>query len=118
METEAKFLNAAKRVLDWAEKNIDAGTVAHLRAARRQALEEGRRRPLHVRPTWLLPVGGLATAGIVLTVAGLLWFMAPNTPAPLQASMDDLELFTARDNPEFFADLDFFIWLDDNPDAS
>ena len=34
MEKEEKFLNAAKRVLDDAEKNLDAGTVARLRAAR------------------------------------------------------------------------------------
>ena len=45
METEDKFLNAAKRALDEAEKNLDAGTVARLRAARREAIEQGLRRP-------------------------------------------------------------------------
>jgi hypothetical protein len=115
MDTEEKFPSAAKRVLDEAEKNLDAGTIARLRAARRQALEEGLRRPS--RPAWLLPVGGLATAGVVLAVAGLLWFSAPNTTL-MQASMGDLELLTAQESPDFFADLDFYDWLEHDTDAS
>ena len=116
MDTEEKFLNAAKRALDDAEKNLDAGTVARLRAARREAIEQGLRHPSHMRPGWLLPLGGFATAGVVLAVAGLLWFSAPN-PNLLQANVSDIELLTAHENPEFFADLDFYDWLEDNNDA-
>ena len=116
METEDKFLDAAKRALDDAEKNLDAGTVARLRAARREAIEQGLRHPSHMRPGWLLPLGGFATAGVVLAVAGLLWFSAPN-PNLLQANVSDIELLTAHENPEFFADLDFYDWLEDNNDA-
>ena len=116
METEDKFLNAAKRALDDAEKNLDAGTVARLRGARRAAIEQGLRRPSRLRPGWLLPVGGFATAAIVFAVAGLLWFSAPN-PNLLQANVSDIELLTAHENPEFFADLDFYDWLEDNNDA-
>ena len=79
MDTEEKFLNAAKRALDDAEKNLDAGTVARLRGARRAAIEQGLRRPSRLRPGWLLPVGGFATAAIMFAVAGLLWFSAPNS---------------------------------------
>ena len=116
METEDKFLNAAKRALDEAEKNLDAGTVTRLRAARRAAIEQGLQRPLRMRPGWLLPVGGFATAAIVFAVAGLLWFSAPN-PNLLQANVSDIELLTAHENPEFFADLDFYDWLDNDSDA-
>ena len=116
METEDKFLNAAKRALDDAEKNLDAGTVARLRAARREAIEQGLRRPSRMRPGWLLPVGGFATAAIVFAVAGLLWFSAPN-PNLLQANVSDIELLTAPENPEFFADLDFYDWLDNDSNA-
>ena len=113
METEEKFLKAAKRALDDAEKNLDAGTVTRLRAARREAIEQGLRHPSHMRPGWLLPLGGFATAAIVFAVAGLLWFSAPN-PNLLQANVSDIELLTAHENPEFFADLDFYDWLDNN----
>lgn len=112
MDTDDKFLKDAKRALDEAEKNLDTGALARLRASRRQAIEEGLRSPLRARPGWLLPVGGFATAGIVLAVAGLLWFAAPDYQPIQQANVDDLELLTARENPEFFADLEFYDWLD------
>jgi len=117
MDTEDKFLNAAKRALDDAEKNLDAGTVARLRAARREAIEQGLRRPSHMRPGWLLPAGGFATATIVFAVAGLLWFSAPN-PILLQVNVSDIELLTAHENPEFFADLDFLDWLEHNDNGT
>ncbi len=116
METEDKFLNAAKRALDGAEKNLDAGTIARLRAARRAAIKQGLRQPSRRHPGWLLPVGGFATAAIVFVVAGLLWFSAPNSNL-LQANVSDIELLTAHENPEFFADLDFYDWLDNDSDA-
>ena len=112
METEEKFLKHAKRALDATEKSLDAGTLARLHTSRRQAIEAGLRRPWHARPGWLLPVGGFATAGIVLAVAGLFWFAAPDDKPFQQTSVDDLELLTARDNPEFFADLEFYDWLE------
>jgi len=118
METEDKFLNAAKRALDTAEKNLAPGTVARLRAARRQALEGNARRSL--RPAWLLPAGALATAAVVATVAALLWFSAPSGPSGnnlLQANVDDLGLLTAPESPDFFADLEFYDWLDKDADA-
>ncbi|MHB8622166.1 MAG: hypothetical protein ACYC9J_12220 [Sulfuricaulis sp.] len=110
METDANLINAARRLLDQAERDLDAGAVARLRAARQQAIEQGLRRSARARPAWLLP--GLATAIGALTVGGWLWLSAPQTnPAPV--SMDDLELLSAQENPEFFSDLDFYDWLDD-----
>lgn len=116
MASEDKFLQDAKRTLDTAEKNLDAGTVARLRAARREALEEGLHNPARARPGWLLPVGGFATAGIALAVAGLLWFSAPNGN-PMQASMSDMELLTAQENPDFFTELEFYEWLEGGENA-
>ena len=114
METEDKFLNAVKHALDTAEKNLSAATGARLRAARRQALEEGARRNL--RLAWLFPAGALAAAAAVVTIAALLWFSTPSTNL-LQANVDDLGLLTAPESPDFFADLEFYVWLDKNDDA-
>ncbi len=116
MDREDKFLQDAKRALDAAEKNLDAGTVARLRAARRTAIEQGLHKPARARPGWLLPVGGFATAGIVLAVAGLLWFSAPNGNL-MQANMGDMELLTAHENPDFFTELEFYEWLEGNENA-
>jgi hypothetical protein len=116
MEQEEKFLQDAKRALDAAEKNLAAGTVARLRAARRTAIEQGLQKPARTRPGWLLPVGGFATAGIALTVAGLLWFSAPNGN-PMQAGVGDIELLTAHENPDFFTELEFYEWLESSDNA-
>ncbi len=116
MDTEEKFLNAAKRALDAAEQNLDAGTLARLRRARRTAIETGLHKPEKARPGWLLPVGGFATAGIALAVAGLLWFSAPNGQL-LQAGVGDMELLTGKESPDFFAELEFYEWLEHQANA-
>lgn len=116
MKTEEKFLQDAKRVLDEAEKNLGPGTVARLRAARRTAIEQGLRKPARLRPGWLLPVGGFATAGIALAVAGLLWFSTPNGHL-MPAGMSDLDLLTAQENPDFFTELEFYEWLESKENA-
>jgi hypothetical protein len=116
MANEDKFLQDAKRALDAAEQNLDAGTVARLRAARRQALEQGLRQPARAHPRWLLPLGGFATAGIALAVAGLLWFSAPNGNF-MQAGVGDIELLTAQENPDFFTELEFYEWLEGSENA-
>ena len=116
METEDKFLKRAKGALDEAEKNLDAGTVARLRAARRAAIEEGLQSPAKIRSGWLLPVGGFATAGIALAVAGLLWFSAPNGQL-LQAGVGDMDLLTGKESPDFFAELEFYEWLEHQANA-
>src|SRR3989344_8408108 len=104
MKTEEKFLQDAKRTLDATGQNLDLGTLARLRAARRAAIEQGMHKPARARPGWLLPAGGFATAGIALAVAGLLWFSAPNGNL-MQASISDIELLTAHENPDFFTEI-------------
>ncbi|MCR4301292.1 MAG: DUF3619 family protein [Sulfuricaulis sp.] len=116
MASEEKFLQHAKRALDAAEKNIDAGTVARLRAARRQAIEQGLQKTARERPGWLLPVGGFVTAGIALAVAGLLWFSAPNGNL-MQAGVGDMELLAGKESPDFFAELEFYEWLEHQANA-
>ena len=116
MATEDKFLQDAKRALETAEKQLDAGSVARLRATRRQAIEQGLHKAARARPGWLLPVGGFATAGIVLAVAGLLWFSAPNGNL-MQAGIGDMELLTAQENPDFFTELEFYEWLEGSENA-
>lgn len=112
METDEKFLKSAKHLLDAAEQNLDTRMVARLHNARRAAIEH-LRKPRRVRPDWLLPVGGLATAGIALAVISLLWLSAPNGSF-VQAGISDIDLLTARESPEFFNELEFFEWLEGN----
>ena len=117
IENEPKFLGKVKSIFEQAVMDLDATTMTRLRIARRQALENRLNKRVRKQPIWLLPLGGIAAAGIVIAVAGLFWLGSPNGLPPWQASVDDIELLMARENPDFFADLDFFAWLD-NSDSS
>ena len=110
---EKHFLDQARRILQVAEEDLDAATLARLRVARARALDSVTPRD-HARtrrPAWLLPVGGFAAAGVVLAVAGMLWFTTPSGNGTSLADIENLDLLTAVDNPEFYADLDFYRWL-------
>ncbi len=111
-----KFLNAAKRALQEAEENLDPATITRLRVARRSAIADGLRAKSPAWRAWLLPIGGAVTAGLVVIMAATLWFSPPTNL--IQANVDDVELLTAHESPEFFADMEFYSWLDDDNDAS
>lgn len=110
---EKHFLDEARRILKVAEQELDAATLSRLRAARARTLDPitPRDDARAWRPAWLLPVGGFAAAGVVLAVAGMLWFTTPSGNGVSLSGIENLDLLTAVDNPEFYADLDFYRWL-------
>lgn len=119
-DKDRKLETQARRLLDDTAQNLDADTVARLRAARARAwqLAEQAPRPDAVRPRrrgWL-PVGGLAVAGVVLAIAGTLWFAAPGG-API-AGFEDVELLASKESPEFYTELEFYNWLANRTDAT
>ncbi len=119
-ETDRKLETQARRLLDDAAQNLDADTVARLRAVRARAwqlAEQEVRSPApKPRRRWWLPVGGLAVAGIVLAVAGTLWFAAPGGE-PV-TGFEDVELLASKESPEFYTELEFYNWLADRTDAT
>ncbi len=119
-DADRKLETQARRQLDAAAQTLDAGTVARLRAARAQAWQRASLPPrtaaARPRPRWWLPVGGFAVAGIVLAVAGTLWFAAPGG-APV-AGFEDVELLASKESPEFYAELEFYNWLANRTDAT
>lgn len=107
-EIEPKVRERARRELDGLAHDLDELTVARLRAARRRALD----RPRAWSWGWNgVAAAGLATAALaVVLVAGHLWLN--QTPAPLVVvGLEDLEMLSAREQPEFFSELDFYDWL-------
>ena len=61
------------------------------------------------RPAWINPIGGLVTATLVVGVATTLWV---TNPAPPRQGMEDIELLASVESPEFYQDLDFYLWLE------
>lgn len=119
-DTDRKLEAQARRLLDDAAQNLDADTVAQLRAARARAWQVAEQAPSASAPQprhrWWLPVGGLAVTGIVLAIAGTLWFAAPGG-API-AGFEDVELLASKEAPEFYAELEFYNWLANRNDAT
>lgn len=92
---------------------IDPKDSARLAAARRKAVLEGR----HAGPVrWMLPVGAAAAVA-----AGLIIGLPESDPGyPELAATDaaeDLELLLADESLEMLEELDFYLWLDVEPDA-
>lgn len=119
---ENKLFQDTRTLLDRRSGELDDTVVAKLRAARLRATEVAARRS-H-RGTWSRPVGhlvgdvqmwsrpvtGLVAASLVLVVAATVWYANPTAP---RNNFDDLEMLASSESPEFYQDLDFYLWLDE-----
>lgn len=106
---EQQFLEAARKTLDSGTDNLEASLCSRLTRARNTALEQGRRRS----PSRWWWMAAPVTAGLVVVLmTASLYFRGEKTaelgPA---AEVADLEIVTALESPEFYADLDFYQWL-------
>ncbi len=117
---DRRLLNWVRTTLDRATEELDPATLARLRAARRQALAQRRtavaaaavRQPSRRPRRFVMTAGALAAAAatVLLAVGVGLWF-GPLRPGNGSLGLEDIELLAARENPEFFADLEFYRWL-------
>lgn len=108
-EPEPRIVETARQALDARARDLDDLTIARLRAARLRALDV---RPVSPWRSKWVAVAGLATAAIaVVLVAGPLWLRPVGPSALSVAGLEDLELLSTREHPEFFGDLEFYDWL-------
>lgn len=111
---ESVFVDKVRRTLDDSAENLDARTLSQLTQARHRALEELESKPsLLQRPFWL-SLAGLVTATAVVFLA---IFLARDPSGPEYYSViEDVEILVASENPEFFADMEFYAWLAEEMD--
>jgi ferric-dicitrate binding protein FerR (iron transport regulator) len=110
------FEKRARELWCEAARQIDPGTASHLRAARRQALQEVRRpRPHAAR--WLIPTGAVAAVALA---AMMVWQPLPRAPSMAQGHVStsvlgepDAELPPNAEqvDPALYQNLDFYAWL-------
>jgi len=91
---------------------LDDIVVAKLRAARLRATEIAARK--NERPAWFRPVGGLVTATLVVGIAATLWVTNPAVP---RYGVEDIDILASAESPEFYQDLEFYLWLEEQPRA-
>jgi hypothetical protein len=106
---EQEFLEAARKTLDCGTDNLEASICNRLTRARNVALDQGRSRSSS-RWWWMAaPV----TAGLVIVVMTASFYFRGERAGELgpAAEVADLEIVTALESPEFYANLDFYQWL-------
>lgn len=111
-EDESKLIDETRRLLDARAGNLETKITARLQAARKQAVESTRERG-HGHRGWL-PVGGFAVASLVIAVTATLWLSDPVAPTQ---NIEDMDILAANESPEFYQDLDFYLWLEERARA-
>ena len=122
-----ELLVRIKEVLDESCENLDPGTLGQLRERRSRALA-GEAASLTVGKRWYTAVLGeggnggayasaaLLTSLAVVAVAGWFWLARPAELQDLSA-LANLDLLTAAEEPEFYEQLDFYLWLEDETES-
>lgn len=103
---DEKFVNNIKQQLDRQAEELDGQTLSRLRQARAGALAEDGGRQWHWQP--------LAAFASVAVLAVAVWLALPlnNGDERNMAALDDMELLAARDDPEFYEEIEFYAWLE------
>lgn len=98
-----------KRELDESSDALDANTLSRIRQIRAMAVDKAEGRT--VKNGSGLFIGGLATACLMVLAIVVLM----KSPTSIETvPVDDLELISSSDNLEFYEDLEFYEWLDED----
>ena len=111
---ESVFVDRVRRTLDDSADNLDARTLSQLTQARHRALEESKSKPYAYRRPFWFSLAGLVTATVVVFLA---IFLTRDPSGPeYYSAIEDVEILAASENPEFFADMEFYAWLAEEMD--
>lgn len=111
MTGERDVIEAARAALEREAGDLGARESVRLATARREALAAGSH-AARVRPwAW----GGLATAAAG-ALGLMLWLGTPHGPVAAPP-VEDLDLLASAEGLDFYADLDFYLWLDEDGGA-
>lgn len=100
-----------KKALDERLEELDGETLSKLRQARSQALQS-----LPKKSRWLGGgvgwAAGVATAAAMSVTLMLLWPGEQNYSQDFVTELADAELLADEESIEFYEELDFYIWLE------
>jgi|GEM_PF-308953 len=106
---EELFLKEVRLSLDASVNNLDDEVCSRLAKSRCKALES-RGAHMHQGIRWFkLAFAGLALL-VLIWLAGVLLFPEKNA-IMAGVTIEDLEIATSGENPDFYRDMDFYLWL-------
>ena len=106
-DNDQEFLDKTRELLEHSVDAIDEKTSSRLRQIRYQALDT-RSRKLN----WFTPYSAFAATAAVLLLTVSIWL----TQAPIindELVLEDMPLLTTTEELDFYQDLEFYNWLDD-----
>lgn len=111
---EQSFIEQARTALDISSEQVSPQVAARLRQARHSAIAARYR---YTTATWFPALG----SAVMVLVVGLIWFgglfQTTGTVAPpVQQVATDFEMLVHGEELEMFADLDFYLWLEQRTD--
>ena len=111
-EREEGLEGAAREAYRRAARELDPATLGALARARKAALS---RPPL---PRWAAPAAALAgIAALALAVLATREPAPPAVPVAAADSAEEIEILLAGESLDLLEDLEFYLWLETEPDA-
>ncbi len=117
---DGNFETRVKRAFDDSVDRLDGHTRSKLALARAKALEARARRRRRLLPDGfgLLPVGAVAAA---VLAAVIVWQgpLTPNSAAEVTAELEviaDFDILLGEEDLELFEELEFYAWLQEQPE--
>ncbi len=112
---EQAFLDKASDALDKSCDSMDGQTLSRLNRIRHAAIEHGKQSQGR---TFLSPFGGLITACVLVFVVSVFYPGQSNVKVPVTpdggTAIEDLDILTSTESLEFFENLEFYQWLEEN----
>ena len=117
-EPTSDFERSAKQAFDASVRGVDAATRSRLVAARERALDSARGARSSLGWSWSLAPSGALAAAAVVAVLLLAHHPRPTELGPQQfPNTNDLELLLGNEDLAMLDDdIDFYSWLEDQPD--
>jgi len=117
-EFEKRLQELSRQTFEKKLASLDVNTRNRLKASRQLALEKcrGKKKTTSTTvtfPAWLPPVSTATAFTSVALVVTSLWFQPEFKPQTLMTPLDDIALLSSTEELEFFENLDFYIWLED-----
>ena len=108
-EKDKAMIKKATSLLDGAAENLDEKTLASLRQARMKALDSAAQ---STGVNWMMPAGGFAAVATVAVLSVSIWTANP-VEDELTNVFSDIDLLTSAESLEFYEELEFYAWIDE-----
>ena len=115
-QSDADFIERVSLELDRSIAHLDPDVTTRLHRARRRAMSQERKSGSR----WLLPHRFLPAFAVAAAL--LLFVVQPDFRKPAEihpaSGIEDVEILSSRENPDFFHELDFYSWLAEEMDRA